>query len=329
MIILDNIIKNLQSGGGVTVYFDNIRERLIKENLPMEVINYAAHSESGGKQLRFMERYRDCEVADQNAVFHSSYYRLPTSDKQTVITTVHDFTYELFIKGPAQWVHTWQKNRAIKNSRINICVSNNTAKDLLRFCPVKEENIRVIHNGVSDSYYPLTNVPIKTDKVLFVGARGGYKNFELAIKAIALNPELSLAVVGGGDFTQHESALLEQYLPNRYKWLGRLSEEELNTAYNSAYALIYPSSYEGFGIPVAEAMRAGCPVVTVNSSSIPEVAGDAAILIETISVDELADGLRMIDNEREKLIRAGFSQAQKFSWEKCYQETLAIYKEFL
>lgn len=329
MIILDNIIKNLQSGGGVTVYFDNVRERLLNENLPVTVLNYQKNNDGAGHKLRFLERYRDCRTPADAAIFHSSYYRLPDSKTPAVITTVHDFTYELFVNGPAKWVHSWQKNRAIGNSRVNICVSNNTAKDLMRFCPAKEDSVRVIHNGVSSAYFPLVDEISQTNNVVFVGARGGYKNFDLAIKALALIPELSLAVVGGGQFSKREIALLEHYIPDRYQWLGRLSEEELNNAYNSAYALIYPSSYEGFGIPVIEAMRAGCPVVTVNSSSIPEVAGNAAIMIDNINANELAEGLRSITTERSRLVNEGFVQAAKFSWEKCYQETLAVYKEFL
>ncbi|MGL4338752.1 MAG: glycosyltransferase family 4 protein, partial [Turicibacter sp.] len=206
-------------------------------------------------------RYNRCHILQRSGVFHSSYYRLPSHKELKVITTVHDFTYEKFIKGPAQWVHTWQKNRAIRNSDVVICVSHNTAKDLMQYCPIDPQKIRVIHNGVSDSYHPLGGLSSEQQQdVVFVGARSGYKNFKLTVESVATVANLSLQIVGGGSLTKDEIKHLERYLPNRYCWLGRLSDEELNKTYNQAYALLYPSSYEGFGIPVIEAMRAGCPV---------------------------------------------------------------------
>jgi mannosyltransferase len=241
---------------------------------------------------------------------------------------VHDFTYEKFVKGPAQWVHSWQKNRSIRNSDIVICVSDNTANDLLRYCPIDESKIRVIHNGVSDSYYPLAS-QITSNEVLFIGARAGYKNFQLAIKAVKHNPDLILSVVGGGSFSKGELNLLNHHLGHRYQWLGRLTELELNDAYNRAYALLYPSSYEGFGIPVIEAMRAGCPVVSTKSSSIPEVGGSAAILVDHIDEASFINALSSVENRRFSLKMTGFDQANKFSWEKTYNETLNVYNELI
>ncbi|MDY4368060.1 glycosyltransferase family 1 protein [Pectobacterium brasiliense] len=331
MIVFDDIIRTLQSYGGVTVYFDNIINNFIESGLPYKIIGYEniAHVTELRKK-RCLERYRNCDSsAVQEGVFHSSYYRLPSNSNLSVITTVHDFTYEKFIQGPALWVHHWQKCKAIKNSDVVICVSENTAKDLLQYVRIPEKKIRVVHNGVSGNYYPLSQSAKINNEVLFVGARGGYKNFDLAVKTIAAFPELVLSVVGGGDFSEKERALLERYIPSRYKWLGRLSNEQLNQEYNKAYALLYPSDYEGFGIPVLEAMRAGCPVVAVNSSSIPEVAGDAAYLVNHAHSNEFIEGLRFIDSNRELLRNRGFLQANKFSWEKCYQETLNIYKEFI
>ncbi|NNN84139.1 glycosyltransferase family 4 protein [Vibrio sp. A8-1] len=261
-------------------------------------------------------------------LFHSSYYRLPSIRVPTV-TTVHDFTYEKFVNGPAKWVHCWQKYRAIKHSDIVICVSHNTARDLMHYCPIDPSKIRVIHNGVSESYHVLPDVQSKTNEVLFVGARAGYKNFELAVDALVKRPELSLSIVGGGPLSEAEQQRLDARIPGRYTWLGRLSDEELNLAYNRAYALLYPSSYEGFGIPVIEAMRAGCPVIAVNVSSIPEVAGSAAILTDIADAELFANSLSILPQRREVLVEAGIEQAKKFSWDKCFEETLQVYKELM
>lgn len=322
MIVFDRIINSLQKNGGVTVYFKEILERINRDGI---LCKYTAN------ETRFFGRYRDCCVDTTSGVFHSSYYRLPKKPHGCkVLTTVHDFTYEKFVQGPALWIHSWQKNRAIKNSDLIICVSHNTALDLMRYCPVEASRIRVIYNGVSDTYYPLPEKQRQYgNKVLFVGARGGYKNFLLAVKAVARQPSLALHIVGGGVLSSSEVRLLEQQLPGRYQWLGRLSDEELNIAYNSAYVLLYPSSYEGFGIPIIEAMRAGCPVIAVNASSIPEVAGNAAIMVDAASVEALDVALQILPRQRDSLVAAGYAQAAKFSWERCYQETLAVYNELI
>jgi mannosyltransferase len=325
LIIYDGIITKLQSNGGVTVYFNNLLSRIKDFNCGVD----CSEVFSGSLKARYFERYRDCLVEQKEGVFHSSYYRLPSNKSLKVVTTVHDFTYEKFVHGPARWVHSWQKNRAIRNSDRIICVSENTARDLMRFCPVDESKIRIIYNGVSDAYYPLPTTGEISNQVLFVGARGGYKNFLLAAEAVAAIPELELHIVGGGPLSKREKQRLDTLLPHRYCWLGRLSDEELNMAYNKAYALLYPSSYEGFGIPIIEAMRAGCPVVAVNVSSIPEVAGEAAVLVEQPSALLFSEALSQIVRLRTQLRQAGFIQAAKFSWDRCFTETLAVYKELL
>lgn len=334
MILFDGVIESIQGCGGISVYFNEIVKRCQKK----QSITYLKYNERGYlnmsdevselRLLRFLERYRDVSCTKNTMLFHSSYYRLPSIRVPTV-TTVHDFTYEKFVNGPAKWVHCWQKYRAIKHSDIVICVSHNTARDLMHYCPIDPSKIRVIHNGVSESYHVLPDVQSKTNEVLFVGARAGYKNFELAVDALVKRPELSLSIVGGGPLSEAEQQRLDARIPGRYTWLGRLSDEELNLAYNRAYALLYPSSYEGFGIPVIEAMRAGCPVIAVNVSSIPEVAGSAAILTDIADAELFANSLSILPQRREVLVEAGIEQAKKFSWDKCFEETLQVYKELM
>ncbi|HDX6704327.1 TPA: glycosyltransferase family 4 protein, partial [Escherichia coli] len=262
----------------------------------------------------------------KNKVFHSSYYRLPQDKGIPVVTTVHDFTYEKYISGPPKWVHSWQKYKAIKHSELLICVSNNTAKDLMEYCGVDEKKIRVIHNGVSEIYRPLGDYQ-RDNSIVFIGARGGYKNFDVAVRALKHLSDFRMVIVGGGVLNNDEITLLEHNIPGRYEWLGRLTDEELNLQYNKAYCLIYPSSYEGFGIPIIEAMRAGCPVIAINNSSIPEVAGDAAILIEYAEAELVVEAVQSLHTDYNKLRLAGLSQASHFSWDKCYSATKKIYKE--
>jgi mannosyltransferase len=342
-LIVDGVIENLQNGGGCTVYFEQLLSYYQKDDNVLDYLRYEkSHSNISLKgpstnihmrELRFLERWRDVDLSsfDDDQIFHSTHYRLPINKKRNkIITTVHDFTYELYRKGPAQWMHSWQKNRTISNSDLVICVSHNTAKDLMKYTPIDDNKIRVVHNGVSDVYYPM-DVSDKTNEVLFVGARGWYKNFAMAVDALALTPSFTLSIVGGGPLTSEETAILDQKIPNRYKHLGRVSDEQLSGIYNRVFCLLYPSSYEGFGIPVIEAMRCGCVVIAVNKSSIPEVAGNAAYLLNDPNSVAIADALNELksSNVYTTLRAAGLIQANKFSWQKCYKETKLIYNECL
>jgi mannosyltransferase len=342
-LIIDGIIEKLQDNGGCTVYFNQILGLFQRTENVLSYLKYTDINNINiyngniiNQKNRLFERWLDVNVDKVNGVqnksiFHSTHYRLPKNKKNTkIVTTVHDFTYELYRSGPSQWMHSWQKNRAIKNSDLVICVSKNTADDLMKYCPISPDKIRVVYNGVSHSYYPLNQYK-GSKNVVFIGARGWYKNFSLAVKAISKVEDLNLNIVGGGILSEDELQLLEEFLPNRYTWLGRLTDDELNIIYNEAYCLLYPSSYEGFGIPVVEAMRAGCPVIAINISSIPEVGGDAAILLDKPSEELIQGALISLNNieYRNELILKGITQASKFSWEKCYQDTLNVYLELI
>lgn len=324
MIIYDPIIKTLQSYGGITVYYNTLINGCIKNNVPF-IINE--------RRQRKIFRYSAVPIEKNNNtpsnIFHSSYYRLPKEKSLAVVTTVHDFIYEKYISGAARIIHSYQKKKAIINSNIIICISQNTANDLMNFCSVPESKIRIVYNGVSDGFYTLPKSASIKNKVLFIGSRASYKNFELAIKAVSLHPELELNIVGGGDLNTNEINLLKSFIPDRFHFKGSVNEADLNVLYNESFCLLYPSSYEGFGIPILEAMRAGCPVIAVNSSSIPEVAGDAALLSNSLDIDEISILIDKLydENIRKRIIELGLKQSLNFSWDKCFNETKAIYDE--
>jgi mannosyltransferase len=278
-------------------------------------------------------------LGNEKFIFHSSYYRTSKSKNALNITTIHDFTYEYFVKGIPRYTHHIQKANAINNSHGIICVSENTKKDLLHFFPKTDlKKIRVIYNGVSDKYKPLIKENDLTGKfgilnnkryLLFLGSRAKYKNFKTAIEVIQLLQEFELVIIGGGKLTKQENVHLNTLIPDKFLYYSELNEEELNLLYNYAFCLLYPSSHEGFGIPILEAMCAGCPVVTTNKSSIPEVAGDAALFVDVIKAENFVKKVLLLTNkkQREIIISKGFEQSQKFSWDKCYQETRQVYKE--
>lgn len=350
-IIFDNIIFALQKHGGISVVWNELLKRIVKDKFDYICINCSpeGNSLSLNKDIpncnkekihsrRFLNliRYFTSNVRKNNKyIFHSSYYRF-TKDKNAInITTVHDFTYELYNKGIRKWIHSWQKKRAIRNSDYIICISENTKKDLIRFCPnVKKENIRVIYNGVSEDYF-ITNkvcdniIPYKRGEyVLFVGSRTSYKNFNLTVKAIS-KTAYNLVIVGAA-LNNKEKKFVDNFFKDRKRYFctGFIDNNSLNLLYNNAFALLYPSEYEGFGIPILEAQNAGCPVIAYNGSSIPEVIGDKTLLINNTVDLEIIEKLKLIENTdfRNKIIEKGIENAKKFSWDKMYKEIISLYE---
>lgn len=340
MILYDGIIFALQSRGGISVLFSELLQRLDTRRLNFTLLRYdqgESPAVRNGRILRcvprLMERYRRCDTGTlRPRLFHSTYYRLPTQSEY-IVTTVHDFTYERFVNGPRRLVHSSQKKAAIRRADKIICVSRSTRDDLLEHVPgISEDRIVVVPNGVADDYRVLEGEAARTrDFALFVGTRGGYKNFIAAIEGVARISGLRLVCVGGGPFTQAEHRLLETYLAGRYTHVGFISNIRLNELYNQAFCLLYPSRYEGFGIPILEAMRAGCPVVAVAASSVPEVTGDAALLMEEGTAEEIAIALELLQDGalRNDMVAAGLRQAGQFCWDRTFAETLGVYRELL
>jgi len=177
----------------------------------------------------------------------------------------------------------------------------------LRFYPwIPERNIRVIYNGVGDDCYPMPDVQ-KKGYLLFIGnSQVAYKRFDVAQEVARLTGlELRTA--------------------------SHVTREQLNTMYNEALCLLYPSDYEGFGIPIIEAQKAGCPVIAQNTSSIPEVVGSNGLLIAHDTpqrmASEMAEMVRqLLSRPTDELIAAGFENAKRFSWDTTYQQTKQVYE---
>lgn len=352
MIFYDGIVFSLQKSGGISVYFLEVFKRL---NLDFLVSLYPndnimlqtsiLHNEIEEKHflkkncplflLKFL-RYFDVSVPKGISVFHSTYYRLPFFWQRKnirIVTTVHDFTYERYSSGLKRVLHSFQKKRAVVNSDVIICISESTKQDLFHYIPeARDKEVHVIHNGVSDGFYPFFNRNFglsNSDKVLFVGARSGYKNFVELVKAIASKERFFLVIVGGGDLTDHENDLLETYIPGRFEFHKFLPNEQLNQIFNDVFAFVYPSLYEGFGIPVIESMKAGCPVIASATSSLPEISGNAAILISPVNADQICQSLDLIalSDFREDLIVKGLENSSRFSWQLTCLKLEKIYLE--
>ena len=334
MIGYDGIIFALQQAGGVSELFVEILSRLPRplyeligyaDSPPIRLNGVAYRAE----RPRILERYRRARLRARYEIFHSTYYRLPADSRCAIVTTIHDYVYERFAPFQRRSAHSWQKNAAVAASDALICVSESTRRDLLEFSGARfADRTIVVHNGVSDVFRVLLDARIRPD-VLFIGRRAGYKNFDSVVRALETLRDLRIVCVGGGPFTELERLLLERHVPDRYEAVGYVSPEALNRLYNESLCLAYPSLYEGFGIPILEAMRAGCPVIAVNRSSVPEVAGDAALLLEVGSDEEIRAALqRLMDEEtRDYFVQKGVLQAARFSWESTYRQTLRVYEQ--
>lgn len=261
-------------------------------------------------------------------LFISTYFTTPISIPSVMM--IYDmipekFDFDMNLSG-------WQeKTLAIHHARGFICISHNTAKDLKRFYPqIPESSILVSHLGVNRKvFYPRSQPEItairnkygiEKDYYLFVGSRSqekGYKNAKLFFDSLPLvqNKNFSVVCVGGQPY-------LEEYIESSTKdiniHLHQVDDEELSILYSDAIALVYPSLYEGFGLPIIEAMACGCPVITTKEGSIPEASGDAAYTISGSDRVEMAEAIARVRESkiRARLIDRGLKQAAKFNWKK-------------
>ncbi|HLP95717.1 MAG TPA: glycosyltransferase family 1 protein [Saprospiraceae bacterium] len=283
--------------------------------------------------------------AGRPAVFHPTYfdpYFLQTVQKHQVpwVLTVHDMIHELYDHGSKGFFSLDAKVKEHKRLLVSkahavIAVSDNTRKDLLRFCPeVDPGKIYVVHHGNHLTAQPAFKPEGGAPYLLFVGQRKGYKHFiwmlEQLVPVLKEYPELLLVCVGGGQFDETEQASITALgLESRVHYRLVQSDEALAGLYQGAFCFIFPSLYEGFGMPVLEAMACQCPVVLQQGSSLPEVGGDAALYFQANQPESLALAVRqLLDDEqlRQNMIKKGMERARMFTWEKSVQAHLDIYQ---
>lgn len=344
MIVFDNIIFRWQRSGGISVVWYELLKRILQKTSDYKIVEYKdsrdtnylrAHLQIPEDKItvlsdRFfcIKRYLKYNVNIQQKPFihHSSYYRTCNNKNAINVITIHDFTYDYFGKGLSKLIHCHTKYNAIKNADYIICVSENTKRDLLKFVHgIQDKNIRVIYNGVSDDYYYKS---IKTKKyLLFVGSRAYYKNFKLAVE-VAKQAKMQL-IICGSKLTKQEKEYLEKKIPDKYCEKGFVNNEELNILYNEAFCLLYLSSYEGFGIPAIEAQKAGCPVLALRCSSIPEVIGYKELLVDSLNTENIIEKIKLLEDStfRERIISEGLEFSKQFSWDKTFDKYYQLYQE--
>jgi glycosyltransferase involved in cell wall biosynthesis len=226
----------------------------------------------------------------------------------------------------------------LRNSRAVICDSENTKKDVLEFYKSYDKPIHVVPIGYDrKKFHPQERGIVRKkygfmNYLLYVGDLRPYKNLERSIEAFgSLNLESFKFVIVGKKDPRFYPALqkkVEQLsLEEKVDFMGYVPEQDLASLYSEAAALVFPSLYEGFGLPLLEAMACGCPVITSNFSSMPEVCQEAAFYVDPLRIESIADGIRQVigkPNLREILIKKGFDRVQSFSWERTAGEILKV-----
>lgn len=282
-------------------------------------------------------------AAASPSLIHQTYYSpLATRKSHTpIVLTVFDMIHELFPDNfPPTDPIVRCKAACVAAADHVLCISQSTANDLMRLFGVPAEKISITYLAYSDIFAQtsVTNEvpPHVRPYVLYVGHRRGYKNFETALRAYSssarLRQEFDLVTFGGpASFSATEQATMAN-LSLRAGSVVRLggSDEALARAYRHARAFIYPSRYEGFGIPPLEAMASGCVTVCSDSSSIPEVVGDAGLLFNPEDVDEARQALEdacFDEALRAQLLTRGSARVREFSWDRCALETVAAYRQ--
>ena len=284
--------------------------------------------------------YKDKNNLD---VFFSPTHYLPLFSVVPSVVSIFDLSYlkypELFKKKDLYQLKIWGRY-SIKRAKAVITISESSKNAIIEEYKLASDKVHVVYPGIKELInnreINMTDLQkkygIKKNFILFVGTIQPRKNIARMVEAISQIPELELIVVGKKGW-QYEGILDSPRkfgVENRVKFLEFVPDEELSELYKNAICFVLPSLYEGFGLPILEAMKYGCPVVTSNTSSLPEAGGDAALYFDPEDSSDIAEKIKKLlsdDKLREDMIEKGYKQAKKFSWEKAAKEALHVLKE--
>ena len=360
-VFYDHQIFTLQRYGGISRYFREIVPRIatmrgseVSLSMGLSINRYGLEKVAGVRHvlsLRGVDNpaarvplgivnnlvFQALSAVLQADVYHPTYYgHLRGPRRARRVVTVHDMTHEILpdqLEGRGTgWV---QKNKrlSVENADLVLTVSESTKRDLVAILGVDPARVRVTHLATSMRQPQAPPLPPKRPFILYVGSRAKYKNFARLLECYAGLPEHhrthDLVCFGGGPFSEGETKLIASRGLGRKVRQEAGADDRLAILYSSADLFVYPSQYEGFGIPALEAMQLGCPVLASNASSLPEVVGEAGMLFDPNDPADLASKIRSLLTDsrlRERLSVAGRKRARQFTWEKCASETLDAYR---
>jgi glycosyltransferase involved in cell wall biosynthesis len=363
-VLFDDQIFTGQKIGGISRYFSqlfkNFEERgLIDYKMPLiyseniylkELKKNKSYAFLAGKE--FKGRYRVLKILQKLSrassrlclshgkfdVFHPTDYNpyfLDILGNKPFVITIHDMIHEIYAD---EFFNTNDPSLARKkllaqNAAKIITISQSTKNDIIKFYGVNESKIKVIYHANSLDMNLCESIAVPDKFLLFVGARGRYKNFKFFIESIApilqRDKNLSVICVGGSDFTGEEELFFASNAIEEQVLHYFVSDSQLVYLYKNALAFVFPSLYEGFGLPMLEAFACGCPVIASNCAVLKEVGQDAALYFDGRNSDSIFQSVSPIiknKNLRLDLISKGTARAKCFSWQEAALQTCDVYK---
>jgi glycosyltransferase involved in cell wall biosynthesis len=356
-ILYDGRVFQFQKAGGINRYFAEIISRLPADfQLLVTGVsdfgrNAPAHPRLELPQFRAFRPRRISRRVQEFwwkprllggiDLFHPTYYDLikgfALSDiKAPMVLTVHDFVYAIYrdvFEGAERVVR--DQSEAIKRADSIICISKSTERDLLERFPEKRSQTCVIYHGSSFEIQPAQDEQKNSEKpaFLYVGGRVGYKNFSFLLRAFAKasqsNPDIRLKIAGAPLTADERWQIFFLGVSDRVEAVVYPEEKELIDLYRGSVALVYPSLYEGFGIPPLEAMACRTLAITSDTSSLPEVVGDGGIMLDPRCEEDWVECLLTVakgGKDRGRIIERGLERVKMFSWKKTVDEHLKVYR---
>lgn len=367
-IFYDHQIFSYQKVGGISKYFSelyanliNIADINIKLGLKINVNYYLksilSKTNEDIKTIRtnnvlykyfiykINNKFSSSILRNNNYdILHSTFYDPYTLqyNKKKHVITVHDMIPELYskyFKGTIysylitrKWI--WGKKQLIEKADKIISVSQKTKEDLIKVYKVPESKIEVIYHGYNNLPDPSEKL-ISEPYILYIGLRDKYKNFVGFVKGVSQilkKEKIKVLCIGGGKFTNNEKQLLEEYQVEKYFIQKYVNDSELASAYRHALCFVYPSEYEGFGMPILEAFSQCCPTILSDSSCFPEIGGDAVQYFKWDNSEEMKEKILDVINSsniRQMLIEKGRKRLELFSWGKSSGKHYEVYKNIL
>jgi glycosyltransferase involved in cell wall biosynthesis len=320
--------------GKASGHFEKTSER---EKAKIKIVSKCVSPDFGlhGNLLRLLWTNKLCLQNQKEIIFNTSQLEASLFHNKQIMT-VHDLIPLLFPHYHKKQLYYFKHVFPIvlKKSIAILTVSHHSKNLIVDFYKIPKEKVIVIYNGISELFLNCKFNPKKQNYILYVGRISPTKNIEGLVKAFemlitAYKLDLRLKI------TDSQSKLnfkISMTLRDKIDFVGNIPDSDLRDLYKNASLFVFPSLYEGFGLPPLEAMACGCPVVCSNVASLPEVCGEAACYVDPVNIESIVEGMYKVltdEDLRQNLIQKGLQRAKLFSWEKSAREHIRVFEELL
>lgn len=347
-VLYDDQIFSAQKIGGISRYFYELIKRnqnaiisfIYTENFYLKKTFNLKFNKMIKHYLKKINKFKIKRLLIKNDfdIFHPTYYNNYFFKylKKPFVITVHDMIHEIYadtyFKDDVDT--TRLKKELCEKANGIIAISEQTKKDLISFFNIEPNKIKVIYHG-SNLKKEIKEINLPKKYILFTGSRGLYKNFNLFIESISsllLEDENLYLVCTGTHFSEEEKNNLTNLKIENKVYQILANDDEMYTIYHNAKCFVFPSLYEGFGIPILEAWESECPLILSNASCFPEIANDAGEYFDPLNKKSIEKAIKNVlynEKRKQELIFKGKERLKQFSWDKTYEETISFYEEIL